>query len=86
MKKLKKSRGSLQIYSDTNSDMPKSKRDLAKLKRKKQNLEYLKRLKTAVTGRVKKGSKAAKRRKNFCARSRSWTGERGKATRRRWRC
>ena len=42
--------------------------------------------KTAVTGRVKKGSKAAKRRKNFCARSRSWTGERGKATRRRWRC
>ena len=43
-------------------------------------------LKTAVTGRVKKGSKAAKRRKNFCARSRSWTGERGKATRRRWRC
>tara|TARA_R110001592_G_scaffold116883_1_gene318499 strand:+ start:182 stop:439 length:258 start_codon:yes stop_codon:yes gene_type:complete len=43
-------------------------------------------LKTAVTGRVKKGSKAAKRRKNFCARSRSWTGERGRATRRRWRC
>ena len=43
MKNLKKSRGSTQIYSNTNSDMPKSKRDLAKLKRKKQNLEYLKR-------------------------------------------
>jgi len=43
-------------------------------------------LKTAVTGRVKKGSKAAKRRKAFCARSRSWTGERGRAARRRWRC
>ena len=43
-------------------------------------------LKTAVTGKVKKGSKAAKRRKSFCARSRGWTGERGKAARRRWRC
>ena len=43
-------------------------------------------LKTAVTGKVKKGSKAAKRRKAFCARSKSWNGERGKAARRRWRC
>jgi len=43
-------------------------------------------LKTAVTGKVKRGSKAAKRRKSFCARSRSWTGPRGKAARRRWRC
>ena len=43
-------------------------------------------LKTAVTGKVKPGSKAAKRRKSFCARSRSWTSERGKAARRRWRC
>ena len=32
------------------------------------------------------GSKAAKRRKSFCARSKSWTGERGKAARRRWKC
>lgn len=43
-------------------------------------------LKTAVTGDVKKGSKAANRRKSFCARSRGWTGERGKAARRRWKC
>ena len=43
-------------------------------------------LKTAVTGKVKPGSKAAKRRKSFCARSRGWTGERGKAARRRWKC
>ena len=42
--------------------------------------------KTAVTGKVKKGSKAAKRRKAFCARSKSWNGERGKAARRRWKC
>ena len=43
-------------------------------------------LQTAVTGKVKRGSKAAKRRKSFCARSRGWTGERGKAARRRWKC
>ena len=46
-------------------------------------------LKTAVTtkpSKLKPGSKAANRRKAFCARSRSWTGERGKAARRRWNC
>jgi len=43
-------------------------------------------LQTAVTGEVKPGSKAAKRRKSFCARSKGWTGERGKAARRRWKC
>jgi len=43
-------------------------------------------LQTAVTGKVKRGSKDAKRRKSFCARSRGWTGERGKAARRRWKC
>ena len=43
-------------------------------------------LKTAVTGKVKPGSKAAKRRNSFCARSKGWTSERGKAARRRWKC
>ena len=43
-------------------------------------------LKTAVTGKVKKGSKAAGRRKSFCARSKGWKGERGRAARRRWKC
>ena len=46
-------------------------------------------LKTAVTtkpSKLKPGSKAANRRKSFCARSRGWTGERGKAARRRWNC
>ena len=46
-------------------------------------------LKTAVTtppSKLKAGSKAAKRRKAFCSRSRSWTGERGKAARKRWNC
>ena len=43
-------------------------------------------LKAPVTGKVKPGSKDAKRRKSFCARSQSWTGERGKAARARWKC
>ena len=46
-------------------------------------------LQTAVTtppSKLKAGSKAAKRRKSFCARSGSWTGERGKAARKRWNC
>jgi|TARA_R110000824_G_scaffold33733_7_gene107911 hypothetical protein len=46
-------------------------------------------LKTAVTtkpSKLKPGSKAAKRRKSFCARSKGWTGERGRAARRRWNC
>ena len=44
---------------------------------------------TAVTtppSKLKPGSKAAGRRKSFCARSRGWTGERGKAARARWNC
>ena len=44
-------------------------------------------LKTAVTKcDVKVGTKAYKRQKAFCSRSRSWKGERGKAARRRWCC
>ena len=44
-------------------------------------------LKTAVTNcKVKPGTKAYKRQKAFCNRSRSWKSERGKAARRRWCC
>jgi len=46
-------------------------------------------LQTAVTtppSKLKAGSKSAKRRKAFCARSKSWTSERGRAARRRWNC
>lgn len=46
-------------------------------------------LQTAVTtppSELKPGSKAAGRRKSFCARSRSWKSERGKAARRKWNC
>jgi len=54
-------------------------------------------LKTAVTGKVKKGSKAAKRRKSYCARSlgqlkkssaktRNNPDSRIRQARKRWRC
>jgi len=53
-------------------------------------------LKTAVTGKVKKGSKDAKRRKSFCARSAGQMKQFPKATkdpnsrlrqaRKRWKC
>ena len=46
-------------------------------------------LQTAVTtkpSKLKPDSKAAKRRKSFCARSRSWKSKRGLAARRRWNC
>ena len=59
---------------------------LTKKGRDKVNRETGSKLKAPVTGKVKRGSKAAKRRKSFCARSRGWTGERGKAARRRWNC
>ena len=43
-------------------------------------------LQTAVTGKVKAGSKDAARRRSFCGRSIGWKGERGKAARARWKC
>jgi hypothetical protein len=54
--------------------------------REKYNRETGSNLQAPVTGDVEKGSKAWKRRKNFCSRSRSWKGPRGLAARRRWKC
>lgn len=54
--------------------------------RKAYNAKNGSHLKAPVTGKAAPGSKAAGRRKSFCARSRGWTGERGKAARRRWKC
>ena len=69
-------------YRSTKSGAGMTKKGVAAYRRKNPGSK----LKTAVTGKVKRGSKAAKRRKSFCARSKSWTGERGKAARRRWKC
>ena len=55
--------------------------------RKKYNAATGSKLKAPVTKKqAAKSPKAATRRKSFCARSRSWTGERGRAARRRWEC
>tara|TARA_R110001583_G_scaffold61985_1_gene182770 strand:- start:64 stop:339 length:276 start_codon:yes stop_codon:yes gene_type:complete len=69
-------------YRSTKSGAGMTKKGVAAYKRKNPGSK----LKTAVTGKVKKGSKAAGRRKSFCARSKGWKGERGKAARRRWKC
>ena len=42
-------------------------------------------LQTAVTEKNPTGKRKS-RQKSFCARSKSWTSERGKAARRRWKC
>ena len=46
-------------------------------------------LQTAVTtppSKLNPDSKKAKRRRSFCARSKGWTGKRGRAARRKWNC
>lgn len=53
--------------------------------RAKYNKETGSNLKAPVTGKPKTKEEAA-RKESFCARSKSWTGERGKAARRRWGC
>jgi hypothetical protein len=69
-------------YRSTKSGAGMTKKGVAAYRRKNPGSK----LKTAVTGKVKRGSKAAKRRKSFCSRSKGWKGERGKAARRRWKC
>ena len=59
---------------------------LTKKGREKYNRATGSNLQAPVTGDVKPGSAAAKRRKAFCSRSISWDGERGLAARRRWKC
>ena len=68
---------------------------LTKKGRDKVNRETGSKLKAPVTGKVKRGSKAAKRRKSFCARMSGMPGpmkdSKGRPTRkalalRRWKC
>ena len=78
----KTTKGKGRNFRSTEEGAGMTKKGVAAYKRKNPGSK----LKTAVTGKVKKGSKAAKRRKSFCARSKGWTSERGRAARRRWRC
>ena len=52
--------------------------------RKKYNRATGSNLKAPAPNPKTKKDKA--RKKSFCARSRGWTGERGKAARKRWKC
>jgi hypothetical protein len=79
-------------YRSTKSGAGMTKKGVAAYKRKNPGSK----LKTAVTGKVKKGSKAAKRRKSYCARSAGQMKKFPKAAknpnsrlrqaRKRWKC
>ena len=90
MPRVKKRKGKMpKKFSVKSGDKSKSGGLTAKGVRRYRAANPGSKLKTAVTtkpSKLKPGSKAAKRRKSFCARSRGWTGERGKAARRRWNC
>ena len=80
-------------YRPTKSGAGMTKKGVATYKRKNPGSK----LKTAVTGKVKKGSAAAKRRKSYCARSAGQLKKRSAKTkndpnsrirqaRKRWKC
>jgi len=70
-------------FRTTESGAGMTKKGVAAYRRKNQGSK----LKTAVTKcDVKPGTKAYKRQKAFCSRSKSWKGERGRAARKRWCC
>jgi len=79
-------------YRSTKSGAGMTKAGVARYRRENKGSK----LKTAVTGKVKRGSKAAKRRKSFCARSLGQMKKFPKAARnpnsrlrqarRRWKC
>jgi|TARA_R110000851_G_scaffold176943_1_gene323717 hypothetical protein len=80
-------------YRSTKSGAGMTKKGVAAYRKKNPGSK----LKTAVTGKVKKGSKAAKRRKSYCARSagqlkkssaktRNDPNSRIRQARRRWKC
>ena len=71
-------------YRPTKKGAGMTKKGIAAYKRKNPGSK----LKGAVTGKVKKGSKAAKRRKSYCARSAGQMKKFPKAAknRKRWKC
>ena len=81
-KPIRKTTGKGGNYRSTKSGAGMTKKGVAAYKRKNPGSK----LQTAVTGKVKPGSKDAKRRKSFCARSKKWKSKRGLAARRRWKC
>lgn len=87
----KTTKGKSRNYLSTKEGAGMTKKGVSAYKRKNPGSK----LKTAVTGKVKPGSKAAKRRKSFCARMSGMPGpmkdSKGRPTRKaaslkRWRC
>ena len=87
----KTTKGEKRNYLSTKEGAGMTKRGVAAYRKKNPGSK----LKTAVTGKVKAGSKDAKRRKSFCARMSGMPGpmkdKKGKPTRKaaalkRWRC
>jgi hypothetical protein len=91
-KPIRRTTGKGGNYRSTKSGAGMTKKGVAAYKRKNPGSK----LKTAVTGKVKKGSKAAKRRKSYCARSAGQMKKFPKAAknpnsrlrqaRKRWKC
>ena len=92
-KPIRKTTGKGGNYRSTKSGAGMTKKGVAAYKRKNPGSK----LKTAVTGKVKKGSNAAKRRKSYCARSlgqlkkssaktRNDPNSRIRQARKRWKC
>jgi len=92
-KPIRRTTGKGGNYRPTKSGAGMTKKGVAAYKRKNPSSK----LKTAVTGKVKKGSAAAKRRKSYCARSagqlkrssaktRNDPNSRIRQARRRWKC
>ena len=77
----KTTKGKGRNFRTTKEGAGMTKKGVAEYKRKNPGSK----LKTAVTEK-NPSKKDAARRRSFCARSRNWKGERGKAARRRWRC
>ena len=95
----KRKRGGLKGFTQKSGDMRPTKQGAGMTKKgvaKYRRDNPGSKLKTAVTGKVKKGSKAAKRRKSFCARSAGQMKKFPKAAknpnsrlrqaRKRWKC
>ncbi len=80
LRKTTRGKGRHFLHADEGAGMTEAGRKAYKKENPGSNLS------APVTGKVKPGSKDAKRRKSFCARSKGWTSERGKAARRRWKC
>ena len=79
LRKTTRGKGRHFLHADEGGGMTKAGRDAYKKENPGSTL-------SAPVTEKNPSKKNAARRKSFCARSKSWTSERGKAARRRWKC